>query len=240
MSGLLLAAGLAGLAVSAVGIAHELLPRQFTAAQRQQIATWELERRWRALPTGAIFPASVSYSVPGADLNSGGGLTLHARLLSVSSDTSCAAAVSGAAALILSQHGCKAAMRATYVDASGSLVATLAVAVLPDTAAQRAAVQDLTGSGHISPSLVRTLRVARTPAGEFRDAERQLTRAIGAGPYVILSTAGFADGRRRVRLGADHYLDEEMTSLVSGLVDSAGRALGKPLPPITCPGAPGC
>ncbi len=91
-------------------------------------------------------------------------------------------------------------MRATYVDASGSLVATVAVAVLPDTAAERAAVQDLTGSGAISPRLVRALAVPRTPAGAFGQAQRQLTRAVGAGPYVILSTAGFADGRRHVQL----------------------------------------
>jgi hypothetical protein len=237
---LLLTAGLAGLAVSAVGIAHQLLPRQFTVPQRRQIATWELERRWRALPAGAIFPASVSYSVPGADLNSGTGLTLQARLLSVSPETSCGAAVSGTAALILGQHGCTAAMRATYVDASGSLVATVAVVVLPNTAAERAAVQDLTGSGRISPSLVQALSVTRTPAGEFGDAQRQLTRAIGAGPYVILSTAGFTDGRHHVRLTADPYLEREMASLASGLADSAGRVLGKPLPPIACPGSPGC
>ena len=132
-------------------------------AQRRQIATWELERRWRALPAGAIFPASVSYSVPYTDLNSGSDLTLHARLLSVSGKTTCAAAVSGQAARILGQHGCTDAMRATYVDASGSLVATVAVAVLPDTAAERAVVQALTGSGAISPRLVRALPVPRTP-----------------------------------------------------------------------------
>jgi hypothetical protein len=237
---LLLAAGLAGLAVSAVGIAHQLLPRQFTVAQRRQIATWELERRWRALPAGAIFPASVSYSVPSADFYSGSGLTLQARLLRVSPETSCAAAVSGQAAVILGRLGCTDAMRATYVDASGSLVATVAVVVLPGSGAERAAAKELTGTHGFSPSLVRALRVAGTPAGEFGQAERQLTQAVGAGPYLILSTAGFADGRRHVRLAADHYLDDEMTSLASGLVDSAERVLGKPLPPIACPGAPGC
>jgi hypothetical protein len=236
----LLAVGLAGLAVSAVGIAHQLLPRQFTVAQRRQITAWELERRWRALPAGAIFPASVSYSVPGAALNSASSLTLQARLLSISAKTTCAAAVSGLAAQILSQNGCTAAMRATYVDASGSLVATVAVAVLPDTAAQRTVVRDLAGSGHVSSALVRVLRVASTPAARFGDAERQLTRALGAGPYVVLSTAGFTDGRHHVRLAADPYLEREMASLASGLATSAGRMLGKPPPPLVCPGAPGC
>ncbi len=235
-----LAVGLGGLAVSAVGIAHQLLPRQFTAAQRRQIATWELERRWRALPARAIFPASVSYAVPGIDLNSDSSLTLQARLLSVSPDMACSAAVSATAARVLGQYGCTAAMRATYVDASGGMVVTVVIAVLPDTAAERTVVRDLTGSGSVAPTLVRALRVARTPASEFGDAQRQLARAVGAGPYVILSTAGFTDGRHHVRLSADPYLEKEMASLASGLAISAGHVLGQPLPPIVCPGAPGC
>jgi hypothetical protein len=236
----LLAAGLAGLAVSAVGIAHNLLPRQFTVAQRRQITTWELERRWRALPAGAIFPRTVSYVVPSAALNSDSNLTLQARLLSISPKGACAVAVTGTAGQLLSQYGCTAAMRATYVDASGSLVATVAVAVLPGTATQRVVVQDLAGSGGVSPALVRVLAVAGTPAAGFGDAQRQLTTAIGTGPYVILSTAGFADGRHHVRLGADPYLDREMASLISGLASSAERVLGRPLMPVVCPGAPGC
>jgi hypothetical protein len=236
----LLAAGLVGLAVSAVGVAHNLLPREFTVAQRRQIAAWELNRRWRALPAAAIFPDSVSYTVPGSDLNSSRNLTLQARLLSISPDSSCAAAMSGPAAQTLSQHGCTAAMRATYVDASGSLVATVIVAVLPTTAAQRAVVEDLTGAGTVSPALVQALPVAGTAASVFADPQRQLTTAVGAGPYVILSTAGFADGRHHVRLAADPYLDSEMSSLTSGLVSSAERPLDQPLPPLVCPGAPGC
>jgi hypothetical protein len=238
--GALLAVGLMGLAVSAVGIAHNLLPRQFTVGQRRQIATWELERRWRALPAGTIFPGLVSYTVPGMDLYSDSNLTLQARLLSISPTTTCAAATSGLAERLLSQHGCAAAMRATYADSSGALVATITVAVLASTAEQHMIVQDLTGSGHTSPALVRALRVARTPAAGFGDAERQLTQAGGTGPYVILSTAGFADGRHRVALSADPYLSNELLSLASGLVSSAERALGAPLPPLVCPGAPGC
>src|SRR5215475_3159017 len=76
---LLLVVALAGLAVAAVGIAHGLLPRQFTAAQRRQISDWEMERRWRVLPSGKIFPASVTYTVPAADLNSSSNLSLQAQ-----------------------------------------------------------------------------------------------------------------------------------------------------------------
>jgi hypothetical protein len=235
-----LLAGLFGLAVSALGIAHNLLPRQFTAAQRRQITAWELEARWRSLPAGALFPRSVTYTVPGADLNSSSDLELQARLLSVDPTADCGGAVTGTAAELLGRYHCAAAMRATYVDSSGALVATLMVAVLPTTADQHAVIEQLTGSGSISPVLVRTLRVAGTPAARFGDAQRQLTQAAGAGPYLILSTAGFADGRHRVRLSGDPYLGTEMSSLASGLVTSAERVLGKPLPALVCPGAPGC
>jgi hypothetical protein len=234
-----LLAGLAGLAVSAVGIAHNLLPRQFTVAQRQQITAWELEARWRSLPAATIFPGSVSYTVPGIDLDSSSNLTLQARLLSVS-QTTCVAAATGTAAELLSKYACAAAMRATYVDSSGALVATLMVAVLPDTAAQHAVVEGLTGSGTTSPVLVRPLRAAHTPAAGFGLTQRQLTQVGGAGPYLILSTAGFADGRHRVRLAGDAYLGTEMSSLASGLVASAEQAFGRSLPPLVCPGAPGC
>jgi hypothetical protein len=217
-----------------------LLPRQFTMAQRRQIAAWELDRRWRALPAGTIFPGSVSYSVPGSDLNSHDNLELQARLLSISQTTDCGAAVTGTATQLLSKYHCSAAMRATYADSSGALVATLMVAVLPDTGAQHAVFEDLSGSGSISPVLVRPLRVVDTPAAGFGNVQRQLTQAAGAGPYLILSTAGFADGRHRVRLSGDPYLGTEMSSLASGLVLSAERALDKPLPALVCPGAPGC
>jgi hypothetical protein len=235
-----LLAGLVGLAISALGIAHNLLPRQFTAGQRRQITAWELDRRWRSLPAGAIFPGSVSYTVPGPDLNSASNLDLQARLLSIGQPSGCGSAVTGTAAQLLSEYHCADAMRATYVDSSGALVATLMVAVLPSTAAQHAVMQRLTGSGSLAPVLVQTLRVADTPAAGFGLAQRQLTQAAGTGPYLILSTAGFADGRHRVRLSGDPYLGTELSSLASGLVSSAEHVLGKPLPALVCPGAPGC
>jgi hypothetical protein len=240
LAGTALVAGLAGLAVSALGIAHNLLPRQFTPAQRREIMTWELDKRWRSLSAGAIFPGSVSYTVPGVDLNSDSNLALQARLLTIGQTTGCDEAVTGTAAQLLSKYQCAAAMRATYVDSSGAFVATLMVAVLPDTAAEHAVIEQLTGASSVAPELVRTLRVADTPAAGFGLAQRQLTQAAGAGPYLILSTAGFADGRHRVRLSGDPYLGTEMSSLASGLVNSAERVLGKPLPPLVCPGAPGC
>jgi hypothetical protein len=239
--GALLAVGLVGLAVSAVGIAHQLLPRHFTAAQQRAIATWEVERRWRADPAGTIFPASVPYYLPPTLLNADTGMALHARLLGISPLTSCAQAVSGTANRLLRAHGCSDVLRATYVDGSGSLVATVAVAVLPSTTAAGAVVSDLSQAGGASrPALVRALAIAGTPAAGFGAAQRQLSYAEGAQSYVIMATAGFADGRGRVRLAADDYLDGELSSLAVGLVGKARSVLGGPPAAPACPGAPGC
>jgi hypothetical protein len=238
--GALLTAGLIGLAIAAVGIAHQLLPRRFTPAQQRAIATWEVDRRWRALPIGKIFPASVSYELLPSMVNSSTSLALSAQLLGVSQATSCSRAVSGSAIRILRLHGCTDALRATYVDASGSMVATVAVAVLPNAAAAGAAVSALAGPGSDHPALVRALAVAGTPAAGFGAAQRQLWLATDAESYVVMATAGFADDRGRVRLAADSYLDNEMSSLANGLVSETKSVLGgRPAVP-GCPGAPGC
>src|SRR5262249_15199950 len=56
-----LAAGLAGLVVSAGAAAIQLLPRHFSAAQRNQIMAWEVGKRWRTWPAGRIFPSPLSH-----------------------------------------------------------------------------------------------------------------------------------------------------------------------------------
>jgi hypothetical protein len=121
-------------------------------------------------------------------------------------------------------------------------VATVAVAVLPGTAAAKAALAALTGSyGSDMPvTLVRTYRVARSPAADFGPAQRQFSSVMSAGPYLIISTAGFADGRHRVQVAADKYLDREMSSFAGGLTLAAGHILGSRPPTPVCPGAPGC
>jgi hypothetical protein len=235
---MVLAVGLAGLALSAVGIAHQLLPRRFTTAQRRAISAWEMERRWRALPAEEIFPASVSYQLPSEDLGATSDLLLDARRLGISPATKCSSAVSGTAVRILSEQGCSAALRATYVDSSGSMVATVTVAVLPSTSAADNVVRALPGAS-TGRMIIRALRIASTPAAGFDDDDRQLSRTEAVGPYVIMVTVGFSDGRHHMHLG-DPYVNTEMDSLVKGLTGAATAKLGAPLPALSCPGAPGC
>ncbi len=236
---LVLTVGLGGLAAAAVGIAHQLLPRRFTVAQQRQITNWEMERRWRALEAGKIFPVTVPYTVSGAALNGSASLTLQARRLGISPAEGCSQAVSAAAAEVLDRGGCETVLRATYVDSSGSMVATIAVAVLPAGAASKSVAAGVSSTTDGAGGWVQTFPVPGTPAAGFGDQERQLSDVAAAGPYVILSTAGFTDDRLD-QVKADDYVRAEMNSLATGLVKSARLVLGRQPPPPVCPGAPGC
>lgn len=237
-----LAAGLCGLAVAAAGVASQVLPRRFTPAQRLHIEHWEVAKRWRALPESAIFPASVPYRVAGNNFYSNKGLSLTARRLGVSSATRCDDAASPVAAAILRRSRCSTLLRATYADSTGSMVATVGVAVLTDDAAADAAEMRLHSRPRGDQSGgVRPAAVAGTLASRFStDTRRQLNIDSRTGPYLILATVGYADGRPHVRITADQYLQGEMTGLAQGLDEAVTGALGKPPATPSCPGAPGC
>jgi hypothetical protein len=238
----MLAVGLCGLAVSAAGVATQVLPRRFSIAQEHQIETWEVARRWRALPESAIFPATVPYRVPGPDLYSTTSLALTARRIGVSTPATCADGASPAAARILGRYQCTALLRATYTDSSGSMVATVGVAVLSGSAAASTAEGRLASTAKFDgPQGVRPAAVPGTLASRFDDAQRQLSVNARAGPYLILATVGYANGRPRAGdIGADDYLSAEMSSLAQGLDDAVTGVLGRPAPVPDCPGAPGC
>ena len=237
MAALLL--GLAGLTASAAGVVVQLLPRRFSAVQAEQLSTWEMLRRWRAWPAGQIFPRTLGYNLPGYELSGGRGLHLTARRVGIARMAHCASAVDAPAAKILTGQGCQVVLRATYVDATRSLVTTVGVAVMPSPAAAASAATALSVGSGVRPGVV-PVPFPRTIAALFGEQERQLTVATSDGPYLVLSAAGFADGRPRVRISTDRYTYDEMFSLANGLA----RAVEKPLSAAPaaphCPGSPGC
>jgi hypothetical protein len=64
--------------------------------------------------------------------------------------------------------------------------------------------------------------------------------ATSDGPYLVLSAAGFADGRPRVRISTDGYTNTEMFSFANGLARAVQKPLAAAPPAPHCPGAPGC
>jgi hypothetical protein len=235
--------GLCGLAASASGVVTQILPRTFSAAQQHQITAWEMSRRWRTMPAGKIFPAAVAYQLSGLSLSATGELALTAHRLGIAPQARCAAAMDPTAARILDRLGCGAVLRATYADSTSSMIVTVGVVVLPGSGQASAAVHDLAAAGGRSAALrpgLRPAAFAGTLAAGFGDGQRQLDSAVSVGPYLIMSTAGFADDRPLVGVSSDSYADQEMTSLARGAADTIRGPLGAPPPAPVCPGAPEC
>jgi hypothetical protein len=231
--------GLAGLAASAAGIAVQVLPRRFSAVEQRQIMAWETARRWRSTPAAKIFPPAIVYQLPSFALSGSAELPLTARRVGIARRASCAEGADPAAAAVLGRHGCMAMLRATYIDATGSLVVTIGVAVLPGAAAAALAIRALPFR-HGLRAGVRPLAFRDTLAAGYGLAQRQLSKAILAGPYLILSVAGYADGRPRVQVSSDAYADDEMDSLADGVAQAISTPLAAPPSPPRCPGTPGC
>ena len=231
--------GTAGLAGSAAGVSAQLLPRRFTVSQQQQIVGWEMQRRWRTMSAGEIFPATISYQLPPGALDATSGLSLKAYRVGISRVTSCAAASDPAAGRVLAAGRCTAMVRATYADETDSMLVTVGVAVMRGADAAKSAATTLSAAQPPEPG-VRPASFRSTLARAFGSRQRQLSWAVSSGPYVIMSTAGYADGTPRVQVASDPYADQEMTSFATGVADAVGAPLGAPPPPPKCPGAPGC
>jgi hypothetical protein len=231
--------GLAGLAASAVGIMVQILPRRFSALQQQQIVAWEIGKRWRTWPAGEIFPASITYKVSGFAPGDGTVLRLTARRIGIASQAACASATDPSVARVLAGHGCLAVLRATYGDATGALAITVGVVVLPAPASASASLRALPHPAGLVLG-IRAVPFPHTLAAQFGDAQRQLSSVSSEGPYLVMSTVGYADGRRLVRTPGDPYIKDEMSGAVHGIGSLVGSRLSAPPPPPRCPGAPGC
>ena len=230
-----------GLVVSLAGLTSSLLPRHFSAGQQRQIMAWEVGKRWRSLPAGDIFAPSVRYELPAAAVDDLTGIGLQAARVGIAPQSSCAAATDPAAARALDGHGCQALLRATYTDESATYVLTIGVAVLPSAARAAAAQAAITaaGGGGQFPG-VQAVAFGGTPAGSFGATQRQITRSFVAGPYIVMYTAGYTDGRPQVPIGEDSYAESEMTSAARGVAETvAGTLAAAPRAP-SCPGSPGC
>jgi hypothetical protein len=167
--------------------AHAEMTRKPTAAELSAASAAGLDSRWQRWPAGRIFPARLGYTT---DL-----LTQEtAQRLGIAAGDACAPALDSAVAVLARRSGCRAALRASYLDQLGGVVYTLAVLAFPDS---RAAARFLSRypAGRYPVTGLRALGLPGTPAAAFSDAARQATSGSLAGPYVVLTVAGYADGR---------------------------------------------
>jgi hypothetical protein len=236
-----LAAGLAGLVLSAGAAAIQFLPRNFSQAQRQQIMAWEIGKRWRSWPAGRIFPSSIGYHLSASAFGGGRSLALSAERVGIANQASCRDATGRAAGALLAKQGCLAVLRATYQDTTQTLAVTVGIAVMPVSSASSAAraSKALTHGAGQQPWL-RAVSFRHTTTAHFAGPGSKVGWSSAKGPYLVLATVGYADGRPWLLQAHDSYTKAEMRSLATGVIDSVANRLGAPPPVPHCPGSPGC
>ena len=184
---------LIGLCASAGSVVLHVLPRTFSRGQQQQLAAWEVGKRWRTWPAGRIFPASLGYTT--ILLNND-----TARRVGISPADTCAAALDPALAVPARRDGCRAGLRASYVDELQGVVYTTGVLAFASPAKARAFDRGLP-SARPPRTALRALAFPGTAAARFADDARQTASARQDGPYVLLTVAGYADGRPAAATG---------------------------------------
>lgn len=179
---LVIVLGLIGIAAGGLALSRELgrgpTPAEISAALRQEIAT-----RWQRLSAGKIFPATITYT--DAEY-----VRTSARLVGIARPVSCQAAFETTAQGKLA--GCRMVLRATYLDASGTLVATAGVALMASSqsASALARLQAADPHGGLQP-----LAFDGTIANHFGNHQRAAASAQAAGPYLFAFAVGYADGK---------------------------------------------
>jgi hypothetical protein len=204
--GCLVAAAAAGEA------AHAALTRKPTAAQRSAAAAAAVARRWRSWPAGRIFPATLPYRtvLP---------TTETASRIGISPADSCTVAVDATLRLLAVRQHCLAALRATYVDELQGVVYTVGVLAFPGAGRAASFLAGLPADRN-NISGLRALAFPGTASGRFTDAARQAATASREGPFVVLTVAGYADGRPAA------FTQERRSSVFAPAVQLAAEIIG--------------
>ncbi len=164
-----------------------------TPAERSAAAAAAVAQRWRTWPAGRIFPADLRYTT-----TLRGHETAHRA--GISPDSECAAALDAALARRARQEGCRAGLRASYVDELDGVVYTTGVLAFPDRARAAAFTRRLPSARPPAASL-RALALPGTASARFTDAARQAAATRQEGPFVLLTVAGYTDGRPAAATG---------------------------------------
>ncbi|MFC6081439.1 hypothetical protein [Sphaerisporangium aureirubrum] len=216
--GTILALAATDVLLGVVGVLQETRSRPLTVAERDHYAAQDIARRWHALRAGSVFPAEVEY----AGLNRTRQL---ARRVGIAAEAPCPSVVDAPVATVLREHRCRTMLRATYVDQSSAFVVTVGVAVFPDEETRVGTGSDLPVDDRVG---VRPVAFPGTVTERFGAAQRQRTGWVGAGPYIVFSTAGYTDGRTRESIPLEETLHSELWSTAQTVAGRIARVLAEP------------
>ncbi|MFI6325149.1 hypothetical protein ACIBG8_47070 [Nonomuraea sp. NPDC050556] len=223
--GAIVAVSMVVVLMGTVGLISETRSRPLTAAEQARYKQEEIARRWQAWPAAGVFPEEVRYL--GLD-----SATQYARRVGIAPETKCAEAVDPPIGAVLDTHGCVTVLRATYLDETATFVITVGVAVLQDEDSRVSATEELTLDDRVG---VLPVPFEGTVTERFGLEQRQRSGWVGAGPYVVFSTAGYADGRTRAAVPAEEILHSELWSTAKSIGNQIAYFLADPpnVPPCT-------
>ena len=180
-------------AFSAGSRAHAELTRKPTAAELSAAVALGVASRWQRWTAGQIFPARLSYTTDLLNQET-------AQRAGIAPADNCVAALDAPVAATARRYGCRAAVRASYVDQLGGVVYTVGVLAFPSPGAAGHFIGRYQ-AGRSPVSGLRALALPGTGAAAFSDSARQAASAQQNGPYVVLTAAGYADGRPAAATG---------------------------------------
>jgi Tfp pilus assembly protein PilV len=211
--------------LGAVGAGGSLLyleeTRHATAAEADAAGQQELASLWQRMTIGQIFPKTASYGTTG-------GISPKATLIGIAPQSSCAAAADPAVAQALNRYGCVTMLRATYADQSGTILATVGIAVMKSTSGAEQTLSAIQGQ---STGGKTGILAVGFPGTAFPGSAREVfgTEADARGPYLFFYTAGYADGRSTTMQQSNG--ESITTDIGSGVMNSISLAFTAPAKP---------
>jgi hypothetical protein len=201
--------------------AYRELTREPTPAELKRAGQVEIGTRWRNWPAGRIFPERLPYTPEQ------GGRPEQATRIGIGTGTKCNEAVDAQIDGVLRRYGCVAVIRATYLDAPQGIVVTLGVVAFRDPAGATRAVRELPSGDKPEPGL-RALGFPGTVTARFNDAARQASVFKPGGPYIVMATAGQADGRPAKAIRKQN---ENLFDLAPEMAERIATTLARPARP---------
>jgi hypothetical protein len=218
LMGVMLAVAATNVLLGTVGLLQETRSRPLTEAERAKYVQEDIARRWHAWPATTVFPQELEYVGLGRSQQ-------FAHRVGIAPESSCRGGLDSPVAAALEGYGCRTLLRATYVDQSSSYAITVGVAVLRDEQARVDASARLPVDDRVG---VRPVAFPRTATELFGAAQRQRTGWVGAGPYVVFSSAGYTDGRTRAAVAPEEILHSELWPTAQSIAGRIARFLGEP------------